>query len=63
MIRCVGHVARMGKKRDAKENDLVEDLDLDGRITLIWILKRMGVERIIMTQYTAKWWVMYQQGS
>lgn len=54
----------MGKKRDAKENDLVEDLSVDGRITLIWILrKRMEVEWITMTQYTTKWWVINLLGS
>jgi len=64
MIRCAEHVARMGKKRDAKENDLVEDLSVDGRITLIWILrKRMEVEWITMTQYTTKWWVINLLGS
>jgi len=63
MIRCVGHVARIGKKTGTKENDRVEDLGVDGRITLIWILrKRMGVERITMTK-SAKWWVMNLQGS
>ena len=64
MIRCAEHVARMGKKRYAKENDLVEDLRVDGRITLIWIIrKRMDVEWITMTQYTTKWWVINLLGS
>lgn len=58
MIRCAGHVVRMGKKRDAKENDLAEDLGVDG-ITLIWLFrKRMGVEWITTIQNTTKWWVM-----
>jgi hypothetical protein len=48
----------MGNKSGVKENDRIVDLGVDGRIILIWILrKRMGVERITFTHQSAKWWV------
>jgi hypothetical protein len=49
-MRLAGHVARKGKREvftgfwlgGPKERDQWEDLDVGGRITLIWVLGRQG---------------------
>jgi hypothetical protein len=66
-MRWAGHVARMGKKRNAyrilmgnqKERDHYEDLDVGERIILKWILDRQdGVvwtELIRLRTWTSGW--------
>jgi hypothetical protein len=33
-MRCVGHVARIGKRRKLKERDHLDSVGVDGRIIL-----------------------------
>jgi hypothetical protein len=52
----------VGEKRVAKERDRVEDLGVDGRITLKWFLKkRMGGCELDYYGSTHKWLVMNLQ--
>jgi len=41
-----------------KERHHLEDIDVDGRIILKWILKKYGVDWIQLAQDRVQWWVL-----